>query len=129
MHLLLRGPGDAMAMPPSTPATRNHPQPDPACSRVPQACQSMRIHSTTWFVYFMGFVLLQGGITSKMTISLDTSTIIDVLVVSYLSLCLAAHHVLMTASQHCHEKPLTHPHPNKPLFGYVTICSAFLYRC
>ena len=57
------------------------------------------------FVYFTdyllpGFVLLPSGISGKMTISLDTTTIIAMLVVLLLSLCLATYH-----SYHLYVKP------------------------
>ena len=62
--------------------------------RVPQACQNVRIRSTTFVHLLHGVVLLPSGISGKMIISLDTSTIIAMLVVSFLLLCLAAYHLL-----------------------------------
>ena len=72
------------------------------------------------------FVLLPSGISGKMIISLDTITIIAMLDVSFLSLvslpttCMSS---LPTLPWKASNPP---PHPNKPLFGYVTACSALL---
>lgn len=88
--------------------------------------RSVKIRSTTLVRVLQGFVLLPSGVTSKMTIFLYVTIIIDMLVVSFLLLCLATCHLLMSTFQHCHKNPLTPPYPSKPLFGYVTVCSVLL---
>ena len=54
--------------------------------RVPKPLRSVRIRSTTLVRLLHGFVLLPSGISGKMIISLDTITIIAMLVVPFLSL-------------------------------------------
>ena len=54
--------------------------------RVPQACWKVRTRSTTSVRLLHGVLLLPSGISSKMTISLDTITIIAMLVLSLLSI-------------------------------------------
>ena len=59
--------------------------------RVLQACQNVKIRSITSVRLLHGFVLLPSEISGKMTISLDTITIIAMLVlslVSFMSRCL-----------------------------------------
>ena len=66
-----------------------------------------------------GLVLLPCGISGKMTATLDLSTIIAMLVVSFYRL--AARPIFCSSSlPNCHE-PLTFDTiPSKPLFAYVT---------
>ena len=93
--------------------------------RVPKPLRSVRIRSTTLVRLLHGLNLLPSGISGKMTISLDTITIIVMLDVSFLSLVSLPTTCLLSLPK-CHEKPLTPPYPSKPLFGYVTTCSALL---
>ena len=80
----------------------------------------VRIHSSTSVCLLHGLVLLPCGISGKMTVTLDTTTIFALVVVSMLSLCRATYH-LLSRLPNCHEAAsnLFH-HPSKPLFGYVT---------
>ena len=54
----------------------------------------VRIRSTTLVGLLLGLVLLPSGISGKMTVPLDLTTIFAVLVVSMLSLCHATYHLL-----------------------------------
>ena len=79
----------------------------------------VRIRSTTSACLLHGLVLLPSGISGKMTVTLDLTTIIAMLVASsivmlcYLSLVLQAFQIAMSASN-------LFTLPSKPLFGYVT---------
>ena len=53
-----------------------------------------------------------------MTISLDTITIISASFLVYIDVSLLT--TCLSSLLKCHDKPLTPPHPTKPLFGYVT---------
>ena len=67
-----------------------------------------------------GIVLLPCGISGKMTITLDTFTII---VFAQLSRCyryMSRYPSLLSASPCCHETSNLWHLPSKPLFGYVT---------
>ena len=79
----------------------------------------VRIRSTTPVRLLHGLVLLPCGISGKMTISLDLTTIIAMLVASsyrYVALPI----ICSSSLPNCHE-PLTFDTiPSKPLFGYVT---------
>ena len=55
----------------------------------------VRIHSTTLVRLLHGLVLLPTGISGKMTITLDLSTIIAMLVFLMLSLCRASYHLFI----------------------------------
>ena len=55
----------------------------------------VRIRSTTWDRLLHGLVLLPSGISGKMTVTLDLTTIFAVLVVSMLSLCRATYHLFI----------------------------------
>ena len=55
----------------------------------------VRIRSTTPVRLLHGLVLLPSGISGKMTVTLDLSTIIAMLVVSMLSLCRASYHLFI----------------------------------
>ena len=55
----------------------------------------VRIHSTTWDRLLHGLVLLPSGISGKMTVTLDLTTIFAMLVVSMLSLCRATYHLFI----------------------------------
>ena len=84
----------------------------------------VRIRSTTlgsfsWPHLLHGLVLLPSGISGKMTVTLDLTTIIAMLVASFY--CYAALPTTCLSSlPNCHE-PLTFVTlPSKPLFGYVT---------
>ena len=53
--------------------------------RVPQACRNVRTRSTMLVHRLLGVILLPSRISGKMTISLDTITIIAMIVLSLLS--------------------------------------------
>ena len=80
----------------------------------------VRIHSTMLVLLLHGFGLLPSGISGKMAVTLDTTTIFALLVVSMLSLCCATYH-LLSSLPNCHDATsnLSY-HPSEPLFGYVT---------
>jgi len=93
--------------------------------RVPKPLRSVRIRSTTLVRLHHGLVLLPSGISGKMIISLDTITIIDMLDISFLSLSRYLP-LVCQASQKCHEKPLTPPHPNKHCLAMLPLAQPFL---
>ena len=55
----------------------------------------VRIRSTTWLHLLHGLILLPSGISGKMTVTLDLTTIFAMLVVSMLSLCRATYHLFI----------------------------------
>ena len=55
----------------------------------------VRIRSTTHLLLLHGFGLLPSGISGKMTVTLDLTTIFAMIVVSMLSLCRATHHLFI----------------------------------
>ena len=57
------------------------------------------IRSTTLVRLLHGLGLLPSGISGKMTVTLDLTTIFAMLVVSMLSLCRASYHLFFRASQ------------------------------
>ena len=79
----------------------------------------VRIGSSLWLHLLHGLVLLPCGISGKMTVTLDLSTIIAMLVASfyrYVALSITC----SSSLPNCHE-PLTFVTlPSKPLLGYVT---------
>ena len=81
-------------------------------------CSSM-LGSSSWLHLLHGLVLLPCGISGKMIVTLDLTTITAMLVARsitlphYLSLVAQASQIAMSASN------LVTP-PSKPLFGYVT---------
>ena len=79
----------------------------------------VRIRSSSWLHLLHGLFLLPSGISGKMTVTLDLTTIIAMLVVSFCRF--AALPITCSSSlPNCHE-PLTFVTlPSKPLFGYVT---------
>ena len=87
----------------------------------------MRIRSTTPVRLLHGLVLLPSGISRKMTVTLDLTTIIAMLVASFYLCLLVVRSIdmscylplVISCLPYCHVKPLTHL-PSKPLFGYVT---------
>ena len=58
----------------------------------------VRTRSTTPVRLLHGLALLPSGISGKMTVTLDLTTIFAILVVSMLSLCRATYHLLCHAS-------------------------------
>ena len=56
----------------------------------------VRIRSATLLHLLHGLVLLPSGISGKMTVTLDLTTIFAMLVVSLLSLCRATYHLFFT---------------------------------
>ena len=64
-------------------------------ARVLKPFRSVRIRSTTPVRLLHGFDLLPSGIIGKMIITLDTATIIAMLVVSILSPCLVTCHLFV----------------------------------
>ena len=81
--------------------------------------RSSTLGSSSWLHLLHGLVLLPRGISGKMTITLDLTTIIVMLVASFYRF--AALPITCSSSlPNCHE-PLTFVTlPSKPLFGYVT---------
>ena len=79
----------------------------------------VRIRSSSWLHLLHGLVLLPSRISGKMTVTLDLTTIIAMLVASFYRY--AALPITCSSSlPNCHE-PLTFVTlPSKPLFGYVT---------
>ena len=75
--------------------------------------------SSSWLHLLHGLVLLPSGISGKMTVTLDLTTIIAMLVASFYRY--AALPIIYSSSlPNCHE-PLTFDTlPSKPLLGYVT---------
>ena len=79
----------------------------------------MRIRSTTPVRLLHGLVLLRSGISGKMTVTLDLTTIIAMLVASFY--CYAALPITCFAMPpNCHEPLSFDTLPSKPLLGYVT---------
>ena len=85
----------------------------------------VRIRSTTLGLstslhLLHGLVLLPYGISGKMTVTLDLTTIIAMLVVSLLSLYVVLPTTCLSSVPLCHETTsnLWH-HPSKQLYGYV----------
>ena len=78
----------------------------------------VRICSTTPVRLLHGLVLLPSGISGKITVTLDLTTIIAMLVISMLSLCRASYHLLSSLPL-CHEQPLT----------FSTILAAAVWLC
>ena len=83
--------------------------------------RSSTLGSSSWLHLLHGLVLLPCGISGKMTITLDLTTIIAMLVASFFCYAYAAIPTTCLSSlPNCHE-PLTFVTlPSKPLFGYVT---------
>ena len=81
--------------------------------------RSSTLSSSSWLHLLHGLVLLPCGILGKMTVTLDLTTIITMLVASFYRY--AALPIICSSSlPNCHE-PLTFVTlPSKPLFGYVT---------
>ena len=80
----------------------------------------VRIRSTTPVRFLHGLVLLPSGILGKMTVTLDLTSIIAMLVVSMLSLCRASYHLFFEPPK-LPWQPLTFfTLPSKPLLGYVS---------
>src|SRR5215216_3982134 len=80
----------------------------------------VRICSTTLVHLLHGFDLLPSGISGKITVTLDLTTIFAMLVVLMLSLCRATYHLFIKPPKlPCWPLTFFH-HPSKPLFGYVT---------
>ena len=79
----------------------------------------VRIRSSSWLHLLHGFVLLPSGISGNMTVTLDLTTIIGMLVASLYRFA-ALPTTCLSSLPNCHE-PLTFVTlPSKPLFGYVT---------
>src|SRR3954466_9236681 len=74
--------------------------------------------SSSWLHLLHGLVLLPGGISGKMTVTLDLITIIAMLVASFYRYA-ALPTSCLSSLPNCHE-PLTFVTlPSNPLFGYV----------
>ena len=79
----------------------------------------VRIRSTTPVRLLHGLVALPSRISGKMTVTLDLTTIIAMLVASFYRYA-ALPTTCLSSLPNCHE-PLTFVTlPSKPLFGYVT---------
>ena len=57
--------------------------------------RSSTLGSSSWLHVLHGFILLHSGISGKMTVTLDLTTIIAMLVASMLSLCRVTYHLLI----------------------------------
>ena len=80
--------------------------------------RSSTLGSSSWLHLLHGLVLLPSGISGKMTITLDLTTIIAMLVLHSIAMLRYLSPVLQ-AFPNCHE-PLTFDTlPSKPLLGYV----------
>ena len=81
--------------------------------------RSSTLGSSSWLHILHGLVLLPSGILGKMTVTLDLTTIIAMLVASFYRF--AALPISCSSNlPNCHE-PLTFDTlPSKPLLGYVT---------
>ena len=92
---------------------------DSSCFIAIVRIRSSTLGSSTWLHLLHGLVLLSSGISGKMTVTLDLTTIIAMLVASFYRY--AALPITCSSSlPNCHE-PLTFVTlPSKPLFGYVT---------
>ena len=81
--------------------------------------RSSTLGSSSWLHLLHGLVLLPSGISGKMTVTLDLTTIIAMLVASFYRFA-ALPITCLSSLPYCHE-PLTFDTlPSKPLFGYVT---------
>src|SRR3954470_319611 len=81
--------------------------------------RSSTLGSSSWLHLLHGLVLLPCGILGKMTVTLDLTTIIAMLVASFYRY-VALPTTCLSSLPNCHE-PLTFVTlPSKPLFGYVT---------
>src|SRR5215216_1583595 len=68
-----------------------------------------------------GLVLLPSGISGKMTVTLDLTTVFAMLVLSMLSLCRATHHLFIKPPQIAMLASNLFTHPSKLLFGYIAV--------
>ena len=81
--------------------------------------RSSTLGSSSWLHLLHGSVLLPSGISGKMTVTLDLTTTIAMLVASFYRYA-ALPTTCLSSLSNCHE-PLTFVTlPSKPLFGYVT---------
>ena len=81
--------------------------------------RSSTLGSSSWFHLLHGLVLLPSRISGKMTITLDLTTIISMLVASFYRY--AALPIFCSSSlPNCHEPLTFDTFSSKPLFGYVT---------
>ena len=80
----------------------------------------LRIHSSTWLRLLHGLDLIPSGISGKMTVTLDLTTIFAMLVVSMLSVCRATYHLFIKPPKLSWLASTLFTLPSKPLFGYVT---------
>ena len=74
--------------------------------------------SSSWLHLLHGHVILPCRILGKMTVTLDLTTIIAMLVASFYRYAVLPI-TCLPCLPYCHVKLLTHL-PSKPLFGYVT---------
>ena len=81
--------------------------------------RSSTLGSSSWLHLLHGLVLLPCGILGKMTVTLDLTTIIAMLVASFYRFAVIPT-TCLSSLPNCH-KPLTFVNlPSKPLVGYVT---------
>ena len=81
--------------------------------------RSSTLGSSSWLHLLHGLILLPSGISGKMTVTLDLTTIIAMLVASFYRF--AALPIFCSSSlPNCHEPLTFNTLPSKPLFGYVT---------
>ena len=79
----------------------------------------VRICSTTSVRLLHGLILLPSGISGKMTVTLDLTTIIAMLAASFYRYA-ALPTTCLSSLPNCHEPLTVVTLPSKPLFGYVT---------
>ena len=82
--------------------------------------RSTTLGSSTWLRLVHGLFLLPRGISGKMTVTLDLTTIFVMLVVSMLSLRRATYHLFIKPPKLPCQPQTFFTFPSKPLFGYVT---------
>ena len=80
----------------------------------------VRIRSTTPVRLLHGLVLLPSGILGKMTVTLDLTTIIAMLVASFYRFAVLPIILFYQASQIAMSASNLFTLPSKPLLGYVT---------
>ena len=71
---------------------------DSSCFVAIVRIRSSTLGSSSWLHLLHGLVLLPSGISGKMTVTLDLTTIIAMLVVLMLSLCRASYHLFIKPS-------------------------------
>ena len=81
--------------------------------------RSSTLGSSSWLHLLHGLVLLPSGISGKMTATLDLTTIIAMLVVSFYRYA-ALPITCLSSLPYCHEPLTFDTFPMQTVFGYVT---------